>query len=87
MERPDDADKVLSAWKDAAGYWKEFLDTYPTRNGSVAARLRLAETQAMRGEYPQAEETLKDLSADMTDLEKLARLWLIEQWAKKAKGK
>jgi hypothetical protein len=86
-DRPEDAIKAAAAWKDAQGYWKEFTDSYPSRLGINAAGLRLSETHAMRGELVEAVQTLRNIPASATDLEKLARLWLARQLEKQGKGK
>jgi hypothetical protein len=86
VDRPEDAEKELSsAWSDAEGYWKDYTDNYPGRPGFNAARLRRGEAQAMRGDIQEAVRTFQDVSAPMTDLEKLASLLLAKQVAQAAK--
>jgi hypothetical protein len=74
-----DIDNARKTWIDAEGYWKEFLDNNPGRPGLAAASRLLGEAQLMLGQKDEASKTWKDLSTSMTDLEKLARLWLAQQ--------
>jgi hypothetical protein len=76
---PAEAEKVQVAWRDALGWWKEFIEQYPTalRNtgGQSAARRLRGRAQAMLGDRPGAEASWQDLSAPMTELEKVACLY------------
>jgi TolA-binding protein len=79
----DDRHKTDDAWKDAEGYWKEYIDAYPDRPGAASARRLRGEVQALRGQTKEAVETWKNVSAPMTPLEKLASLWLAKQLAER----
>jgi hypothetical protein len=82
VELPGDAREASEHWKDAEGYWKEYIETYPGRSGLAAARRLYGETWMMRGETKEAIRQWQDVSAPMTDLEKLASLWLAKQAGK-----
>jgi hypothetical protein len=71
-----DGRKAEVAWKDAAGYWKEYIDSPGDRPGLVAARRLRGEALAMRGQTKEAVAVWRDLSGPMTDLDRLAHLWL-----------
>lgn len=82
---PAEVEKVQVAWRDALGWWKEFIEQYPramasTRAQSAARRLR-GRAQAMLGDRPGALASWQDLSTPMTELEKLATLCRARQLA------
>ncbi len=69
-------------WKDTENYWREFLENHPNRPASSVARLRQAESQIARGEVRLARSNLEQLATlqgTITDLERLACLWLANQ--------
>ena len=79
----DDARATDDAWRDAEGYWKEFIENYSDRPGAASVRRLRGEVQALRGQTKEAIETWKNVSAPMTPLEKLASLWLAKQLAER----
>ncbi len=87
VERPEDRREAVAAWKNAEDIWKLFTDDHAGRLGTNAVGLRLAECQAMRGDLQEAVRSLKNTPAATTDQEKLARLLLVRQLEKQAKGK
>lgn len=76
---PADAANARKTWTDAEGYWKEFLDANDKRSGLSAGRRLRAQAQAALGQTDDARRSLQDVSEAMTDLEKLACLWLAKQ--------
>jgi hypothetical protein len=84
---PSDVEKARAAWVDARNTWKRYAEDYPKGNERAAARRLRGRAEAMLG-YPQAAAaTWKDLSDDMTPLEKLASLYLAQQLEKQHAGK
>jgi hypothetical protein len=72
-----DGQKTDVAWKDAESYWKEYADT--DGPGLIAARRLRGEALANRGMKKEARAVWQDLSGPMTDLDRLAHLWLAKQ--------
>jgi hypothetical protein len=85
---PGDAARARKTWIDAEGYWKEFLDAYAGSlwPGVAAARRLRGEAQERLGQKAEALATWRDVSAPMTELEKLAVLWLARQLDQKPPG-
>lgn len=73
---PGEAQQARKTWTDAEDYWREYLETYPGRPGVAAARRLRGEALVRLGRGDEAAAVWKDVSAPMTDLEKLASLWL-----------
>ncbi len=71
-----DAKNAKDAWDDAAGYWKEFLDSNSGRPGVASAQRMRGEALARLGNKEEAVKLWKDTSAPQADLERLGRLWL-----------
>jgi hypothetical protein len=82
---PADTRKADDAWKDAEGYWNEYIETYPRRPGQAAARRLRGEALARRGQVKEAIAAWQDTRAPMTDLEKLANAWLVKQLREQTK--
>ncbi|MFO0843492.1 MAG: hypothetical protein U0797_14005 [Gemmataceae bacterium] len=78
---PAEAANARKTWTDAEGYWKEFLDANPGRPAAPAGRRLRSESQVALGQAEEARKGLEDLSGPMTDLEKLASLWLARRAA------
>jgi hypothetical protein len=76
---PSDVEKARAAWVDARNTWKRYAADYPKGNERVAARLLRGRAEAMLGDRKAAAATWKELSDDMTSLEKLACLYLARQ--------
>jgi hypothetical protein len=77
VEKPEDGRKLAVKAKDAEVYWKEYVENYADRPGASAVALRRSETQVMRSEFHEAIRTLETAPDGVSDLEKLARAWLI----------
>jgi hypothetical protein len=76
---PADLANARKTWTDAEGYWKEFLEANAGRPSVPAARRLRAESLAALGQQDEARKSLEDLSGPMSELEKLACLWLAKQ--------
>jgi hypothetical protein len=82
-----DVEKARSAWQNAVENWKHFEEDYSIRpDGSAARRLR-GRAEAMLGEHKAAIASWKNVSDCPTELEKIASLYLAQQWQKKQAGK
>jgi hypothetical protein len=79
---PAEVDKAQVAWRDALGWWKEYLDRYPTGSGASAARRMGGRAQAILGDSKAAAALCRQLSEDMTALEKVAALYRARQYEK-----
>jgi hypothetical protein len=84
---PSDVEKARAAWVDARNTWKRYGEDYPQGNERVAARRLRGRAEAMLGDWKAAAATWKELSDDMTPLEKLASLYLAQQLEKQHAGK
>jgi hypothetical protein len=82
-----DVEKARAAWFDAKNTWKRYTEDYPKGNESVAVRRLRGRAEAMLGDWKAAAATWKELSDDMTPLEKLASLYLAQQVEKQQGGK
>jgi hypothetical protein len=71
-----DAKAARDAWKSAAGWWETFLEGHGSSPNAPAARLLRARALEAIGEKEGAIALLEDLSGDLTNLEKTARLYL-----------
>jgi hypothetical protein len=82
---PADVEKARAIWRDALGWWKEFAEQYSGEDAYPASRRLRGRAQAVLGDRQGAVASWKDLSGDMTDLEKLASLYrarrLVQQQA------
>jgi hypothetical protein len=76
---PTEAANARRTWTDAADYWKEFIDINPGRPAVADARRLRGEVLAQLGQVEKAVPLWQDVSAPMSDLEKLAVLWLARQ--------
>lgn len=77
----NDALKARKDWGATESYWKEFVDGNATRPAVAAGRRLHAETLARTGNLEEASKRLQDVSGPMSELEKLASLWLAKQLA------
>jgi hypothetical protein len=75
-------DKTQQAWQDARSAWKQYEEDYPKHVDRAAARLLRGRAEAMLGDWKHAVASWKKLSDSMTDLEKLAALYLARQLEK-----
>jgi hypothetical protein len=83
---PADSAAARSAWRDALSCWETYLTNYADKlavapAGSTARRLQ-ARCFAVLGDNDQAIALLENLDSDLTDLEKIARLYQAEQLKK-----
>jgi hypothetical protein len=78
---PSDVDvkKANQAWQDALYTWTQYREDYPKHAAASAARRMRGRAEAMLGDHQAALASWKDLSGSMTDLEKLASLYLARQ--------
>jgi hypothetical protein len=67
------------AWRDAAEWWRTFLDDYPGAPGSPNARTLLAWVREAQGQREAAVALLEDLSGEMTNFERTSRLYRAQQ--------
>jgi hypothetical protein len=81
-QHPSDVEKAREAWVDARNTWKRYGEDYPAGNERVAVRRLRGRAEAMLGDWKAAVATWKELSDDMTPLEKLASLYLAQQLEK-----
>jgi hypothetical protein len=77
----EDVARVETAWKEADGWWETSLQD-PSPRTLAAAQLNRARVQERLGQRAQALALLRDLSAEMTPLEKTARLYLAQRLEK-----
>jgi len=79
---PMDVEKAHSAWQNAVEKWKSFEEDYPTHLDKAAARRLRGWAEAKLGEHQAAIASWKNVSDCPTELEKLASLYLAQQWEK-----
>lgn len=93
--QPSDVAKAQLAWQKALQNWKSFEDEYPLRkdgtsthpDGAVACRLR-GRAESMLGDHKAAVASWKKAAAyPQSDPEKIASLYLAQQWEKQNAGK
>jgi hypothetical protein len=75
---------ALEAWRDAATWWEAYLSEFSSGPLAAAVRLRLAEAKLALGEAAAARALLENRS-DLSNLEKTACAYLVEQINKKAR--
>jgi hypothetical protein len=75
-------EKTRQAWQDALSAWKQYEEDYPKHADRAAARLMRGRAEAMLGDWRDAVATWKKPSDSLTDLEKLASLYLAQQLEK-----
>jgi hypothetical protein len=86
-----DVEKAQSAWQNAVENWKRFEEDYPKRPDVkhpelFAARRLRGRGEAMLGEHKAAIASWKNVANAPSDLERLACLYLAQQWEKKHSG-
>ncbi len=74
-----EAKLAQEAWRSAAEWWDTCLEEAPASPLAPAARLQRAHVAAVLGQPDAAVALLQNLNGEMTDLEKLARLYLARQ--------
>jgi hypothetical protein len=72
---PADVEKARQAWQDALNTWKQYNEDYPDRGDRAAARRMRGRAESLLGDRPSAVSSWRDLSGEMTELEKLAALY------------
>ncbi|HZT36079.1 MAG TPA: hypothetical protein VFA15_09170, partial [Nitrososphaera sp.] len=84
-----DVEKAKGNWQHAIDNWKSFEDEYPNHPDIFAARRLRGWAEAMVGDSKAAVTTWKKTANAPSELEKLASLFLAQQWEKKhaSKGK
>lgn len=82
-----DVENAHSAWQRAVEHWKLFEEDYPKHRDVAAARRLRGWAEAMLGDHKAAIASWKKVSDCPTELEKLASLYLAQQWEKKHAGK
>jgi hypothetical protein len=68
-------DPIQGAWRNAAEWWKTYLDEYPAAPGAAAARLGQARALEALNQTQAAVGVLQNLSGTLTLLEETARLY------------
>jgi len=72
-----------SAWQNAADWWSTYLEEYADAPTAPAARFHASRAHRMLGEREAAIGLLRDVSGKLTDLEKVAHLYLARQLEQK----
>lgn len=78
---PRDVEKAASDWRNALNAWKRFEEDYPNHRDCAAARRLRGRAEAMLGDSAAA-ASWKNVSDCPTELEKIASLYLAQQWEK-----
>jgi hypothetical protein len=78
-----DVENARKNWQLALDNWKRFEEDYPTHPDVAAARRLRGRAEAMLGDHKAAIASWKNVSGCRTELEKLASLYLAQQWQKK----
>lgn len=79
---PRDVEKAASDWRNALNAWKRFEEEYPTHPDRAAARRLRGRAESMLGDSAAALASWKNVSDCPTELEKIASLYLAQQWEK-----
>src|SRR5262249_5362834 len=72
-------EKTRQAWQDALSAWKQYEEEYSKHADRASARLMRGRAEAMLGDWKDAIASWKKPSDSLTDLEKLASLYLARQ--------
>jgi len=80
--RKADVEKAQQAWQDALHAWKRYEEDYPRHRDVADCRRLRGRAESMLGDWQAAVATLKKPTDSMTDLEKLAALYLAQQLEK-----
>jgi hypothetical protein len=78
-----DLEKAKSDWENALNAWKRFDEDNPKHRDRAAARRLRGRAEAMLGDHKAAIASWKNVADCPTDLEKIASLYLAQQWQKK----
>jgi hypothetical protein len=68
-----------NAWRAAAGWWNSYLDEFGAAHGAASARVFKARALQALGDSDAARSLLKDIPADASPFDRLARLYLAKQ--------
>jgi hypothetical protein len=71
--------RAQEAWKDALRWWGSYAEDYPRGPAAAAARRLRGQAQLMLGDRGAAAATWSAVPDDMTDLEKVAAVYLARQ--------
>jgi hypothetical protein len=82
-----DVENARKNWQLALDNWKRFEEDYPTHLDIAAARRLRGWAEAMLGDHKAAIASWKNVSGYRTELEKLASLYLAQQWQKRHASK
>ncbi|HEY7315782.1 MAG TPA: hypothetical protein VH643_41010 [Gemmataceae bacterium] len=80
--RKADVEKSRQAWQDALSAWKRYEEDYPRHPDVADCRRLRGRAESMLGDWQAAVATWKKPTDSMTDLEKLATLYLAQQLEK-----
>jgi hypothetical protein len=78
-----DVETARKKWQHALDHWKLFEEESPKHRDIAAARRLRARAQAMLGDHRAAIASWRNVSDCPTELEKLASLYLAQQWENK----
>ncbi len=79
----DEVERAKSAWNEADSWWVTYIQEQQASPNAPTARLFRARAHQCLGERDRAAALLQDLSGNLTDLEKTARLYLATQLKKR----
>jgi len=86
-QHAQDVKKAQTEWQGARDKWGHFEEDYPKHLDVAAARRLRGWAEAMLGDHKAAIASWKNVTGCQTEMEKLAMLYLAQQWEKKHAGK
>jgi hypothetical protein len=86
-QHAQDVEKAKLEWQGARDKWERFDENYPTHPDVAAARRLRGLAEAMLDDHKAAIASWKNVTGCRTELEKLAMLYLAQQWEKKHAAK
>ncbi len=86
-QHAQDVEKAQREWRGARDKWEHFEEDYPRHPDVAAARRLRGWAEAMLGDHKAAITSWKNVSGCQTELEKLAMLYLAQQWERMHAGK
>jgi hypothetical protein len=75
-EKEEAHDTAQTAWRNAAGWWTNYTQSYPRTPHGVQARLLLAHVREAQGKPDEARAQLEKVTPDFGELNHISRLYL-----------